>query len=44
MLLALLPFHAPAQERGDAADDRLSAEVLWQMDRVGEPVVSPDGR
>ena len=32
-----------AQDDG-AEPQRLSAEVLWQLDRLGEPVVSPDGR
>ena len=35
---ALLATHAPL-----ADEQRLSAEVLWQLDRVGAPVISPDG-
>ena len=34
-----LPLAAQDQER-----KRLAADVLWQMDRVGEPVISPNGR
>ena len=32
-----------AREDGAWAS-RLSAEVLWQLDRIGEPVISPQGR
>ena len=28
---------------GPAAAERLSAEVLWKLDRLGAPVISPDG-
>lgn len=36
-ILFLIPFAVAAEE------SRLSAEVLWQLERVGTPVVSPDG-
>jgi len=38
ILLAACVAAAPA-----AAEDRLSAELLWQLDRLSAPVVSPDG-
>lgn len=37
LLLSALAFPSAAQEQ------RLSAEVLWQLERVGAPVISPDG-
>ncbi len=39
----LVAASVTAQEDG-AEPSRLSAEVLWQLDRVGEPVISPAGR
>ncbi|MDT8409947.1 MAG: S9 family peptidase [Wenzhouxiangellaceae bacterium] len=39
LLVMLLASTALAEE-----DKRLSAEVLWQIDRLGAPVISPDGR
>ena len=36
------PTVAVAQDR-DQEKQRLSAEVLWQLDRIGAPVISPDG-
>jgi len=43
VLVLIAPF-ALAQE-GETVQERtpLSADVLWQMDRVGSPVISPDG-
>ncbi|MEX2498920.1 MAG: S9 family peptidase [Wenzhouxiangellaceae bacterium] len=45
LLAVLLVFidTAVAQEDG-SEPSRLSAEVLWQIDRLGAPVVSPGGR
>jgi dipeptidyl aminopeptidase/acylaminoacyl peptidase len=40
---ALAQLGQPAADR-TAGDGTLSAEVLWQMKRIGAPVVSPDGR
>lgn len=37
-ILLLVPFAGAAEE-----STRLSAEVLWQLDRLSSPVVSPDG-
>ncbi|AZQ12103.1 alpha/beta hydrolase family protein [Shewanella khirikhana] len=37
--LCLLPLFAMASE-----DNSLSVERLWQMERIGSPVVSPDGK
>lgn len=37
--LCLLPLFAMASE-----DKSLSVERLWQMERIGSPVVSPDGK
>ncbi|MEM7055087.1 MAG: S9 family peptidase, partial [Pseudomonadota bacterium] len=43
VLLAISSL-ALAQENGAGEErPRLSAEVLWQMDRVGSPIISPDG-
>ena len=33
----------PEAESAQEVDQRLSAEVLWRLDRLGAPVVSPDG-
>jgi len=33
----------PALAQPDDEEQRLSAEVLWQLARVGAPVISPDG-
>src|SRR6056297_2652176 len=41
--LLCLAGAALAQE-DDQEQKRLSAEILWQLDRLGEPVVSPQGR
>lgn len=43
---AVLTAAAPAPPRdATPAEDRLlSAEVLWQMKRIGAPAISPDGR
>jgi dipeptidyl aminopeptidase/acylaminoacyl peptidase len=43
-LLLLLPTLALAQD--DSGNDEqkvLSAEVLWELDRIGSPAISPDG-
>lgn len=37
VLLLMLTFSLPATA------ERLSAEVLWKLDRLGGPVISPDG-
>ncbi len=37
LLLLITSWSVPA------AADRLSAEVLWELDRLGEPLISPDG-
>src|SRR5690554_2535683 len=45
VLLFLLPALGLAQS--DASEDErklLSAEVLWQLERIGAPVISPDGQ
>lgn len=43
-LLLLLPTLALAQgNNGDDEQKVLSAEVLWELDRIGAPVISPDG-
>ena len=39
LVLCLMPFAALAQE-----DRSLSVERLWQLDRIGNPVTSNDGR
>lgn len=39
LLLCLLPLTAVAQE-----DNRLSVERLWQLQRIGSPAVSTDGK
>ncbi|HSH26875.1 MAG TPA: S9 family peptidase, partial [Wenzhouxiangella sp.] len=42
--LLLLPILALAQnDSGDADAKVLSAEVLWQLDRIGSPAISPSG-
>ncbi|MFN2332943.1 MAG: prolyl oligopeptidase family serine peptidase [Wenzhouxiangellaceae bacterium] len=44
-LAAMWLFTAPAPAQNDSAEpSRLSAEVLWQLDRLGAPLVSPQGR
>jgi hypothetical protein len=49
-LTAVVPGAAPAAaqigqpQAATAAGNTLSAEVLWEMERIGGPVVSPDGR
>src|SRR6056297_1021234 len=47
-LLTILPLavarqSGPDPDAGRESSKRLTAEVLWQLDRVGAPVVSPDG-
>lgn len=43
-LLLLLPALGLAQDdNGDDERKVLSAEVLWQLDRIGSPVISPTG-
>lgn len=45
LLAALLCFAEMAAAQEESAEPkRLSAEVLWQLDRLGAPVVSPGGR
>ncbi|MGK7294951.1 MAG: prolyl oligopeptidase family serine peptidase [Candidatus Wenzhouxiangella sp. M2_3B_020] len=41
----LVSFCLPvvAQEADEGSGQRLTAEVLWKLDRVGEPALSPDG-
>lgn len=39
LMLCLLPFMAVAQDDGN-----LSVERLWQIERIGQPVTSTDGR
>jgi dipeptidyl aminopeptidase/acylaminoacyl peptidase len=49
-LTAVVPGAAPAAaqigqpQAATAAGNTLSAEVLWDLERIGGPVVSPDGR
>jgi len=44
-LLLLLPMMGVAAQNNDESDSQpMSAEVLWQLDRIGSPVISPDGR
>jgi len=43
MRFMLILFAAGFIAAPAAADDRLSAELLWQLDRLSTPVVSPDG-
>ena len=38
LFLFVLPLSFAAEN-----SSRLSAEVLWQLQRVGQPMVSPDG-
>ncbi|MDT8450850.1 MAG: S9 family peptidase [Wenzhouxiangellaceae bacterium] len=40
-LLIFMALLAPAIQAQDG--ERLSAEVLWKLDRVGEPVIAPEG-
>jgi dipeptidyl aminopeptidase/acylaminoacyl peptidase len=45
ILVAAMPAAAQlGQPATTAADNTLSAEVLWQLKRVGAPAISPDGR
>src|SRR5690554_1548098 len=48
LILALVFFLPTAGlAQSDAGEDGrklLSAEVLWQLDRIGAPVISPDGQ
>ena len=47
LVLAFLVAAAPlavAQDGSENERTRLTAEVLWKMDRVGAPVISPDAR
>ena len=45
LLLLLLASSVAWAQAPTSGEDRqpLSAEVLWQMDRVGSPIISPDG-
>ncbi|MEM1080234.1 MAG: S9 family peptidase, partial [Pseudomonadota bacterium] len=45
LLVVVLSSSFVLAEPSDTGDERqrLSAEVLWQMDRVGSPIISPDG-
>lgn len=40
-LIVLILFIAPAIAQETRT---LSADVLWEMQRIGSPVISPDGR
>jgi dipeptidyl aminopeptidase/acylaminoacyl peptidase len=48
VLVLILAASSAAAQLGQPAsapaDNTLSAEVLWQMQRLGAPVISPDGR
>src|SRR6056297_3503548 len=45
LLAALLCLAGAAlAQEDDQEQKRLSAEILWQLDRLGEPVISPGGR